>query len=97
MTPEEKVERMKNLQQQKESAETELDTMKEEVSSEILDKKLVDLTVREYLEIVGSTSSNCAMPSGEGMGDMMKNSMDMMMNNPAMMKNMMKMITGQRY
>ena len=96
MTPEEKAKRMTDLQTKKENAESELVAMEEEVSDEMLNRKLGDLTVKEYLEIVGASSSTCAMPGGD-MGDMMKSSMDMMMKNPSMMKNMMKMITGQRY
>ena len=96
MTPEEKVKRMEDLQMKKEKAESEMVAIGEELSDELLNKKLIDLTVKEYLEIVGGSSNTCAMPGGD-MGDVMKNSMDMMMKDPNMMKNMMKMITGQRF
>jgi hypothetical protein len=96
MTPEEKAKRMEDLKKKRESVENELSAMETELSDEILSKKLGDLTVKEYLEVISGTNT-CAMPAGGDMGEMMKASMDMLTKNPAMAKNLMKMFTGQRY
>jgi hypothetical protein len=94
MTPEEKAKRMEDLKKKRESVENELTAMETELSDEILAKKLGDLTVKEFLEVIGETN---AMPIGGDMAEMMKASMDMLTKNPAMAKNLMKMFTGQRY
>jgi hypothetical protein len=94
MTPEEKAKRMEDLKKKRENVENELTAMETELSDEILSRKLGDLTVKEFLEIIDGTN---AIPTGGDMGEMMKASMDMLTKNPAMAKSLMKMFTGQRY
>ena len=65
----------------------------EKLDDEVLQKKLTELTVGEFLDILGR-GSTCAGGMG-GMGDIngiMETTMKMMQENPSMMKNMLKMV-----
>ena len=96
MDDEEKEKRRVELRKKLEDVQNELDAT-DTIDEETLNKKIGDLTVGEFLEILGSTGGGgtCAIPPMGNMGDMMKMSMDMIKNNPDMMRQMMKMFGGR--
>ena len=66
----------------------------EKLDDEVLQKKLTELTVGEFLDILGR-GSTCGAGGMGGLGDMsgvMETTMKMMQENPSMMKNMLKMV-----
>ena len=95
MNDEEKERRREELRKKSEEIQNELDETTA-IDEETLNRKIGDLTVGEFLEIFSSTGGTSGVPQMGDMGDMMKMSMDLMKNNPDMIKQMMKMFSRGR-
>lgn len=99
MTPEEKKARIEELRKQKvDLKDVENLTAEDIIDEETLNKKVSDLTVKEFLDVLDKANGLGGMDLfGGDMGSMMEMSMKMVQEHPEILKEMMKMFTGRRY
>ena len=93
MNEDEKTVRRKEMDQKRAellSLENEA-AIDEKIDEETLNKKIGDLTVQEFLDIISKTS---VTPDNK---DIFTSTMEMMKDNPSLMKNMMGLMGNMRF
>ena len=94
MNEDEKTKRREELDKRRNellSLENEV-ALDEKIDEETLNKKIGDLTVKEFLEVISKTTGGTSNNS-----DIFSSTMEMMQNNPALMKNMMGLMGNMRF
>jgi len=99
MTPEEKKARIEELRKQKvDLKDGENLTAEDIIDEEILNRKITDLTVKEFLDVLDKAGGLGGMDIfGGDVNSMLDMSMKMVQEHPEILKEMMKLFSGRRY
>ena len=94
MNDEEKAQRRLEMDKKREellTLENEV-AIDEKIGEDTLNKKIGDLTVKEFLGVISKTTGGAS-----NSGDILSSTMEMMKSNPDLMKNMMGLMGNMRF